>query len=337
MSLALGLMLSLVIGVSLGMLGGGGSILTVPMLVYVLRLDAKPAIATSLIVVGLTSAAAMVPHARAGRVDIRIGGTFGAASMAGAFVGGRLAHHLPSKGLLVAFGVMMLVTGLAMMRGRKGSHAAVGRPAWGRVLAIGVAVGVLTGVVGAGGGFVIVPALALFCGLPMPKAVATSLFVIAINSLAGFAGYISSVQIDARLAAVVTSLAIVGSVLGATLAGRVKQDTLRRAFAWLVLAMSVFIIARETTLLLGMAAFAVAAAALLHARVPASSRVTRRAFPPPSHLRLVRPAARTGAHGRVRSSLVVRALGAVTRFRVCASRGSTSRTPASPSAPQGRG
>jgi hypothetical protein len=246
MSLVLGIVLSLLIGLSLGLLGGGGSILTVPILVYVLHLEPKPAIATSLVVVGLTSAAAMVPHARAGRVDVRIGATFGVASMAGAFAGGRLAHFLPSKGLLLAFAVMMLVTGLAMMRGRKEAAAEPKGTAWGRVLAIGVAVGLLTGVIGAGGGFVIVPALALLCGLPMPRAVATSLFVIAINSLAGFAGYIGTVQIDFRLAAVVTGVAIVGSVLGATLAGRVKQATLRRSFAWLVLGMSLFMFVRES-------------------------------------------------------------------------------------------
>jgi len=142
----LGLVLSLGIGISLGLLGGGGSILTVPILVYAMGLDGKQAIATSLLVVGVTSAAAMVPHARGGRVDFRVGLTFGAASMAGAFAGGRLAHFLPSNVLLVAFAVMMLVTGLAMLRPRADSVGEA-RMLWGRVLVIGVLIGVLTGVI----------------------------------------------------------------------------------------------------------------------------------------------------------------------------------------------
>lgn len=245
--MVLALFLSLAIGISLGLLGGGGSILTVPILVYALGLDGKHAIATSLLVVGVTSAAAMIPHARGGRVDFRVGITFGAASMAGAFAGGRFAHFLPSSVLLVGFAVMMLVTGLAMLRGRPASSVGEPRMRWGRVLAIGVLIGALTGVIGAGGGFVIVPALALLCGLPMPKAVATSLFVIAMNSLAGFAGYVGSVSIDLRLAGLVTAAAVIGSIIGASLAGRAKPETLRRAFAWLVLAMSVYMLARQTT------------------------------------------------------------------------------------------
>jgi len=259
----LGLVLSLGIGISLGLLGGGGSILTVPILVYAMGLDGKQAIATSLLVVGVTSAAAMVPHARGGRVDFRVGLTFGAASMAGAFAGGRLAHFLPSNVLLVAFAVMMLVTGLAMLRPRADSVGEA-RMLWGRVLVIGVLIGVLTGVIGAGGGFVIVPALALLCGLPMPKAIATSLFVIAMNSLAGFAGYVGSITVDLRVATLVTLAAVIGSVVGASLAGRAKPATLRSAFAWLVLAMSVYMLARQTTIAIaGLAAAVIVAAALL--------------------------------------------------------------------------
>jgi uncharacterized membrane protein YfcA len=250
----LALVLAVGIGVSLGLLGGGGSILTLPILVYVLGMETKQAIATSLLVVGVTSAAAMVPHARARRVNGRIGLAFGASSMAGAFLGGHVAHFLPSGALLVSFAIMMLVTGLAMLRGRAPSAALVGRRPWGRILLVGVAVGLLTGVIGAGGGFVIVPALALLCGLSMPEAIATSLLVIALNSFSGFAGSIAHVTLDFRVAALVTTASVVGSIPGAFAAGRVPEAALRRTFAWLVLAMAAFMLWRQTSPLWGLAA-----------------------------------------------------------------------------------
>ena len=254
----LALVLAVAVGVSLGLLGGGGSILTLPILVYALGMEAKQAIATSLLVVGVTSAAAMVPHARAGRVNVRIGLAFGAASMAGAFVGGRLAHFIPSAVLLVSFAIMMLVTGLAMLRRRAvAPFVARGPRPWGRILVVGVAIGLLTGVIGAGGGFVIVPALMLLCGLSMPEAVATSLLVIALNSFSGFAGFVGHVTLDLRVAALFTLAAVIGSVGGAFAVNRVPGDVLRRAFAWLVLAMAVFMLWRQTSAVWGMAALVV--------------------------------------------------------------------------------
>lgn len=249
--------LALGIGISLGLLGGGGSILTLPILVYVLGMEAKQAIATSLLIVGITSGAAMIPHARAGRVNLRIGLAFGATSMAGAFVGGRLAHFLPSTALLIGFALMMLVTGLAMLRGRPEGSAPEGPLPWARILTVGVMIGLLTGVIGAGGGFVIVPALALLCGLPMTHAVATSLFVIALNSVSGFAGAMGHVTIDFRVAAMMTGASVVGSVAGAFAAGRIPANILRRAFAWLVLAMAVFMLWRQTSALWGAVAMLV--------------------------------------------------------------------------------
>src|SRR5687768_9006778 len=116
--MALALILSSLIGLALGLLGGGGSILTVPILVYGLGLEAKPAIATSLLVVAVTSLAALVFHARRGLVDFRTGLVFGGAAMAGAFAGGRLASHVPGSILLIGFAAMMLATAIAMLRGR---------------------------------------------------------------------------------------------------------------------------------------------------------------------------------------------------------------------------
>lgn len=292
MILALALALAVGIGVSLGLLGGGGSILTLPILVYVLGMETKQAIATSLLVVGVTSAAAMVPHARAGRVNARIGLAFGGTSMAGAFAGGRLAHFVPSGALLVAFALMMLVAGLAMLRGRAPSAALVGLYPWGRILLVGVAIGLLTGVIGAGGGFVIVPAFVLLCGLSMPEAIATSLLVIALNSFSGFAGSIAHVTLDVRIAALVTAASVVGSVGGAFAAGRVPETMLRRAFAWLVLAMAAFMIWRQTSASWGVAAttLAVVVGAWLVRRpaAVASNNATREQRTQPEGGRLLR-------------------------------------------------
>lgn len=251
--IALTVALAVLIGVTLGLLGGGGSILAVPLLVYVAGLSAKESIATSLLVVGITSLAALVGHARAGRVRWRTGLIFGAAAMAGAYLGGRLGAYIPGTWLLIGFALMMLATAAAMIRGRR--DAAGGRPGTGpdgshdlpvvKVLAEGVVVGLVTGLVGAGGGFLVVPALVLLGGLPMPVAVGTSLLVIAMKSFAGLAGYLSSVHIDWPLAAAITLAAVIGSLIGARLVRFVPADTLRRGFGWFVLAMGGFVLAQE--------------------------------------------------------------------------------------------
>ncbi len=247
MILVLTALLAVLIGVSLGLLGGGGSILAVPLLVYVAGLPAKEAIATSLLVVGATSAAAVLPHARAHRVRWRTGLLFGVAGMAGSYAGGRLSAFLPAGVLLGGFALMMLSTAAAMIRGRR---SGAGGPGSGelpvpRVVGYGAAVGLVTGLVGAGGGFLVVPALVLLGGLSMPVAVGTSLVVIAMQSFAGFAGHLSTVHIHWGLAATVTGAAIAGSVLGGRLTGRIPQAALRKAFGWLVLAMGVFVLARQ--------------------------------------------------------------------------------------------
>ncbi|MCL7458203.1 sulfite exporter TauE/SafE family protein [Micromonospora echinofusca] len=239
--------LAVLIGISLGLLGGGGSILAVPLLVYVADLPAKEAIATSLLVVGATSAVGVIPHARGNRVRWRTGLIFGLAGMAGAYAGGRLAEFIPAAYLLTGFAIMMLATAIAMIRGRR---SAEGRPVPHelpvfRVIIDGIVVGLVTGLVGAGGGFLVVPALALLGGLPMPVAVGTSLVVIAMKSFAGLAGYLSSVSINWGLAAAVTAAAIVGSFLGARLAGKIPADVLRKSFGWFVVVMGVFVLTQQ--------------------------------------------------------------------------------------------
>ncbi|MFC4147895.1 sulfite exporter TauE/SafE family protein [Micromonospora mangrovi] len=261
-TLALTVGLAVLIGVALGLLGGGGSILAVPLLVYVADLPAKEAISTSLLVVGATSAVGVLPHVRAHRVRWRTGLVFGLAGMTGAYVGGRLAEFVPAGVLLTGFALMMLATAVAMIRGRRpveGRPVPHELPAL-RVIVDGVVVGLVTGLVGAGGGFLVVPALALLGGLPMPVAVGTSLVVVAMKSFAGLAGYLSSVSIDWGLAAAVTAAAVAGSLVGGRLAGRIPADVLRRSFGWFVVVMGVFVLARE--LPVGWALGLVAVAAL---------------------------------------------------------------------------
>lgn len=242
----IGLVLSLGIGISLGFFGGGGSILTVPLLVYVFGQGPKQAIASSLLIVAAASAAALLRHWRAGNVEPRTALLFGAGGMAGAHVGGRAAAAIDGGLLLLLFAVMMVLTALAMWRGRRASSADIPderSPA--RLVGQGIGVGLLTGLIGAGGGFLIVPALALWAGLPMAAAIGTSLFIIILNTLAGFAGYVGHVDVDYALIAGVAACAIVGSYLGSLLALRIDPSSLRRAFSGFVLVMAVGILARE--------------------------------------------------------------------------------------------
>jgi uncharacterized membrane protein YfcA len=236
--------LSLAIGLSLGMLGGGGSILTVPILVYALGVEQRVAMADSLLVTGFTSLVALVRPARSGQVSWRTGAIFAAGGMLGSFLGERTSASVPKRALIVVFLLMMVATGLAMLRSRKEPETAQSLQP-GKVLATGLVVGVLTGLVGAGGGFVIVPALALIGGLPMRSAVGTSLFVIALQSFTGFAGHASHLTIDVPLVAVVTGSASVGAVAGGLFATRVKHESLRRAFGVVVLAMASYVGWRE--------------------------------------------------------------------------------------------
>jgi uncharacterized protein len=239
--------LAAIVGVALGMLGGGGSILMVPLLTYVGGLDAKQAIATSLLVVGATSAVGVIGHARAGRVRWGVGLVFGLAGMAGAYAGGLLADFVSGRALLVGFALMMSVAAVAMLRGHApdATESDNHRASATRLAALGVAVGAVMGLVGAGGGFLLVPALVLLGGLPMPVAVGTSLVVTAAQSLAGLAGHLVSTPIDWRLAGLVTAVAVIGGVVGGRLTAMVEPDVLRQGFGWFVLGMASLILAQE--------------------------------------------------------------------------------------------
>jgi uncharacterized membrane protein YfcA len=244
--LALGLFLSLLIGVSLGFFGGGGSILTVPLLIYVFGMDVKEAIASSLLVVAAASSSGMARHWAAGHVNLRIGLPFGIAAMAGAFVGGRASALIDERLLLLLFSAMMALTSFAMWHGRSRSEPREETHAARVQLALqGFVVGLFTGVVGAGGGFLIVPALVLWAGLPMATAVGTSLVIIVMKSLAGFSGYASHVQVDYAFVATISGLAIAGSFAGSRLMDRIDPASLRRGFAGFIGLMAGFVLVRE--------------------------------------------------------------------------------------------
>ncbi|HET9933007.1 MAG TPA: TSUP family transporter [Polyangiaceae bacterium] len=236
----------MLVGVALGLLGGGGSLLSVPVLVVALGLDVRTAIATSLVVVGFTSIVALVPRIFAKQVDFKAGLTLGAAGMIGAYVGGKLARHVPSAVLMLLFAGIMLATAAAMFRERPQPRDV--KPSAHPIVAgilRGVAMGLLTGLVGAGGGFLVVPTLVLFARLEMPTAVGTSLLVIAMQSFAGFAGSAGHVSVPLALAGSVAIAAAAGAVVGQRLSRRFEARTLRRLFASFVLVAGTFTLAHQ--------------------------------------------------------------------------------------------
>lgn len=241
--------------------------MTLPILRYVLDMDGREAIAMSLVVVGATSLVGMIAHARAGRVRWSTGLIFGVASMAGAYAAGQwLAPLIPATILLILFAVLMAVTAVAMLRKKRVVASAeansIAAPVAARlpkhqaariagIAGEGIAVGAVTGLVGAGGGFLVVPALVLLGGLPMEQAIGTSLLVIAMKSSAAFAGYASHVHIDWALTAMIVGVAVAGSFVGAAFAGRIAPDKLRLGFAWFVVAMACFVLLQEVPRQLG--------------------------------------------------------------------------------------
>lgn len=241
---AAALLLSGVIGVSLGLLGGGGSILALPVLVYVAGIDAKEAVGMSLAIVGATSLTASLMHHRKGQLDVKIAAIFGGAGILGAYFSSRLTHLVSSGILLLLFALLMLVVGALMLR-RQQFQEQAGGINFPLVLAAGLSVGVLTGFLGVGGGFLVVPALVLLAKLPMRLAIGTSLLVIAINCAAGFAGHWGQGNLHPLMTLAFTVLAVGGSFVGERFAYQASPTMLRKWFAVFVIMVGIFLVARN--------------------------------------------------------------------------------------------
>jgi uncharacterized protein len=254
--IVVGYVLATLVGLSLGLMGGGGSIMTVPIFVYVLGYDPKLAIAMSLPVVGVTSLVGAVGHWKAGNVNLKAAVTFGAIAMAGAFGGARLARLLNGEVQLSLLAIVMLLASVLMFRSARRAPSAV--PSTGDVigdttrtmplallLPVALSVGVLTGLVGIGGGFLVVPALVLLARAPMKQAVGTSLLVIAMNSASGFAGYLGHVTVPWAFMAGFTACAVAGILAGAYLVRFIAQQLLKQAFAVFLIVMGSFILYRN--------------------------------------------------------------------------------------------
>lgn len=246
----MGLLLAALMGLSLGLLGGGGSILAVPILKYVVGFGAKEAIASSLAVVGLTSLVGATGHWRAGNVNLRVALVFGAVAMAATFLGARLAVFFSGAAQLALFAAVMLLAAYFMFRENGPDPAGEGsdssssgkRMSYALIAVEGLGVGVLTGLVGVGGGFLIVPALVVLGKFPMKEAVGTSLLVIAMTSASGFAGYLGQVEVRWGYLALFTVVAIAGGLGGTHLVRYVPQTALKKAFAVFLVVMGIFIL-----------------------------------------------------------------------------------------------
>lgn len=243
--IALVLAMAVLIGFTVGLLGGGGSILGVPMLRYIGGMEAKEAIATTLLIVATTSGVGTIQHARAGNVDWRTGAIFTITAAVGGYTGGSAARFLNEATLLFLFAIMMLVTAVMMFRGRKDMTPREESLPFGLASIEGLIVGFVTGLIGVGGGFMVLAALVLAGGMPMHRAVGTTLLVVTLKSYAAFAGYVSHVTVDYNLAGSVTAVAVIGTLVGASLSQRVPAEKLRKGFAVMVLVMAGIVLGQE--------------------------------------------------------------------------------------------
>ena len=234
------LALALVIGLTLGALGGGGSILTLPVFVFVAGIPAQEAVAMSMVVVGGTSLLGAGLHWRNGNFHVKAALLFAATGVIGAYAGSFLTHLVSQRVLLGIFAVLMLVTGIAMIRKRPEKKYQQQCRFW-PCLLIGAAVGVLTGFLGVGGGFLIVPALVLFAGVETKAAVGSSLAIIALNAVGGLGGQLQQVSLDWQLASMFLGLAMIGMFGGLFVAKKVPSESLSKAFGWFVVVLSLVI------------------------------------------------------------------------------------------------
>jgi uncharacterized membrane protein YfcA len=252
---------ALCIGLILGLTGGGGSILTVPILVYIMLIDPIIATAYSLFIVGTTSAFGAFQNYRKGLVDIKNGFLFAIPSFIAVYITRRfLVPLIPdtileqpflltkSKFLMVFFAVIMVLAAISMLKKKKEVVETAGNIAISTLLFQTFTIGIIIGLVGAGGGFLIIPSLLLFAKLPMKKAVGTSLFIIAMNSLIGFLGDVQTITIDWKFLSSFTGISIVGIFIGIYLNKYINETQLKKGFAYFVLFMATFILVKEIVL-----------------------------------------------------------------------------------------
>ena len=259
-----GLFASTLIGISLGLIGGGGSILTVPVLVYLFKVDPVLATAYSLFIVGLSSLVGAFPKYRSGMIDLKTAIVFGIPSIIAVFLTRKvLVPAIPNTifsigdlpftkalAMMLLFAILMVAASVSMIRDKKKEELDSTAPRvfnYPMILLEGSVVGVLTGLVGAGGGFLIIPALVMLSKLPMKQAVGTSLLIIAAKSLIGFTGDVleNSKNMDWTLLGVVTALAVIGIFIGNQLSKKIDGAALKKGFGWFVLVMGLYIIIKE--------------------------------------------------------------------------------------------
>lgn len=263
----LGFFLAALVGISLGLIGGGGSILTVPILVYVLGINPVLATSYSLFIVGSTSLVGAFNNYRKGLVSIKTALLFGLTSITTVFITRKIlmpaiptvlysnghVHVTQATATMLLFAILMLMASIAMIRNKEEVEELVVKNAakstqLGKLLLYGIGIGLATGFLGAGGGFLLIPALVLLIKMPMKRAVGTSLLIIALNSLIGFTGDIGHFVIDWAFLISITLIAVAGIFIGGFLAKKVHEEKLKKAFGWFVLAMGIYIIVKEVVL-----------------------------------------------------------------------------------------
>ncbi|MEZ5009355.1 MAG: sulfite exporter TauE/SafE family protein [Chitinophagales bacterium] len=259
----IGYVSAIVIGLSLGLIGGGGSILTVPVLLYLFHLDEKLATAYSLFIVGSTALVGGIQKYRQGQANLKMATIFGIPAILSVFFTRYIivpaipdeiftvAGYIVTRRILMMglFAVLMVVASISMIRGKKDMEVKDDHKYnYPLIIAEGLVVGLLTGLVGAGGGFLIIPALVIFGKLPMKLAVGTSLLIIAVKSLIGFIGDVLHYQIDWKMLLIFTGLSIVGIFIGNAISHKIDGNKLKKGFGWFVLVMGIYILIKELIL-----------------------------------------------------------------------------------------